>query len=316
MATTTDNYSTMQTILGAGGSIGFELAKELPKYTNHIRLVGRTPKKVNADDELFPAKLSDPKQVDRAVSGSAVVYVTIGFEYSAKSWQQLWPPFIKSVITSCKKHNARLVFFDNIYMYDPDFLGRMTEETPMRSVSKKGAVRQEIATLLLHEMAHSDLDVLIARSADFIGPKNSVLVEMVYKNLLKGKKADWFISADKLHNFTFTPDAAKATAILGNTPDAYNQVWHLPTDTTPLTGKDWVQLFANQMDMAPQVRVLPQWLLGMLGIFIPVLKEFREMSYQYDRDYVFESSKFEERFNFRPTTPEAAVKAIVDGLSV
>ncbi len=37
----------MQTILGAGGSIGIELAKALPKYTTDIRLVGRNPKKVN-----------------------------------------------------------------------------------------------------------------------------------------------------------------------------------------------------------------------------------------------------------------------------
>ncbi len=33
-----------QTILGAGGSIGIELAKELKKYTSDIRLVSRNPK--------------------------------------------------------------------------------------------------------------------------------------------------------------------------------------------------------------------------------------------------------------------------------
>jgi hypothetical protein len=38
------------------------------------------------------------------------------------------------------------------------------------------------------------------------------------------------LMANKKHSFIYTPDAAKATAILGNTPDAYNQVWHLPTD--------------------------------------------------------------------------------------
>jgi len=33
----------MQTILGAGGAIGVELAKALPKYTSKIRLVSRNP---------------------------------------------------------------------------------------------------------------------------------------------------------------------------------------------------------------------------------------------------------------------------------
>ena len=31
----------------------------------------------------------------------------------------------------------------------------------------------------------------------------------------------------------YTPDAARAVALLGNTPDAFNQVWHLPTDKNP-----------------------------------------------------------------------------------
>ena len=33
----------MQTILGSGGAIGVQLAKELTKYTNEIRLVSRNP---------------------------------------------------------------------------------------------------------------------------------------------------------------------------------------------------------------------------------------------------------------------------------
>ena len=54
---------------------------------------------------------------------------------------------------------------------------------------------------------------------------------MVLKNLREGKKAMWFVSSDIKHSFTYTPDAAKATALLGNTPDAYGQVWHLPTES-------------------------------------------------------------------------------------
>ena len=47
-----------QTILGAGGSIGIELAKALKKYTSDIKLVSRNPEKVNATDSLFPANLT------------------------------------------------------------------------------------------------------------------------------------------------------------------------------------------------------------------------------------------------------------------
>ena len=66
----------MQTILGAGGVIGIELAKSLPKYANLIRLVSRNPKKVNPNDEMMSADLLNGKQVLKAVQGSEVVYLT------------------------------------------------------------------------------------------------------------------------------------------------------------------------------------------------------------------------------------------------
>ena len=59
-----------QTILGANGTIGQVLAKELRNYTNQIRLVSRNPKKVNDTDELFPADLSDATMVEKAIEGS------------------------------------------------------------------------------------------------------------------------------------------------------------------------------------------------------------------------------------------------------
>lgn len=304
----------MHTILGAGGAIGTELAKALASYTQKIRLVSRTPKKVNSFDETFPADLSRLRQVEKAVEGSEVVYLVVGVDYKTKIWEQKWPLIMHNVIRACKMHQAKLVFFDNIYMYHRNHLHHMTEETPVNPSSKKGSVRAYIAQMLLDEVEEGELTALIARAADFIGPKNSVLVETVYENLRKGKKAMWFADADKVHTFTYTADAAKATALLGNTPDAFNQVWHLPTDRTPLTGRDWVNLFARELNVEPQLQVLPAWAMGGLGLFVPVLKEVKEMLYQYDRDYLFDSSKFEERFHYKPVSPEEAVKQTIAAL--
>lgn len=61
--------------------------------------------------------------------GSSVVYVTVGFPYSVKVWKENWPKLILNVIKVCKEHNCKLVFFDNIYMYDSNHLNGMTEET-------------------------------------------------------------------------------------------------------------------------------------------------------------------------------------------
>jgi len=190
----------------------------------------------------------------------------------------------------------------------------MTEDSQLNPPSRKGAVRKQIAQMLLDEVKAGKLLALIARSADFYGPDNekSMVTEIVFKNLKKGKSANWFINADKKHSFTFTPDAAKATALLGNTDDAYNQVWHLPTDKNTLTGREFVDLFAKELKVKGKVMVMPLWLIKILGLFVPVLKEMPEMMYQNDRDYFFDSSKFDNRFKFKTTTYEEGVRITVE----
>jgi len=300
----------MQTILGANGTIGSLLARDLRNYTDRIRLVSRNPKKVNDSDELFPADLGNSEIVDKAIEGSDVVYLVVGFDYKTEVWQEKWPKLMRATIDACIKYKARLVFFDNVYMYDINTISHMTEESAINPPSKKGEVRSQIAKMLMDEVKAGRLMALIARSADFYGPKNekSFINEMVIKSLKKGKSADWLLDTDKKHSFTFTPDAARATAVLGNTDDAYNQVWHLPTDSNTLTGRELVGLFAKELDAKPRVRPVPMWMLKILGLFIPIMKEIQEMSYQYNRDYFFDSSKFDKRFKFKTTTYGEGVK--------
>jgi len=303
----------MQVILGAGGAIGNELAKELKQFTNVVRLVGRNTKKINADDQLFKADLLNINQVEKAVEGAEVAYLTAGLPYKSKIWQKQWPVVMQNTISACKKQNTKLVFFDNVYMYHPDMLDGMVEETEVHPVSKKGMVRAKIAQMILDEISAGKLKALIARSADFYGPgiRNSVFNETVVKNLKAGKKANWFCSADYNHNFTYTPDAAKATALLGNTDSAYGQIWHLPT-AAPKTGKQWIEATAKELNVTPKTMVIPKFMIQLMGIFNPVMKEFVEMLYQFDRDYNFDSSKFETVFDIKPTASEKAIREIVE----
>jgi nucleoside-diphosphate-sugar epimerase len=303
----------MQTIIGSGGAIGIPLARELKNYTDQIRLVSRNPKKVNDTDELFPADAYDYSQVNKAIAGSEVVYVTIGFEYKLKVWQKTWPTFMQQVINSCKKHNAKLVFFDNIYMYSKTAVPFMTEDSAIDPPSEKGKVREHLREMIIDEVEKKNLTALIARAGDFYGPdnKNSALTIMVADNLMKGKKAQAFGNINKIHTYTYTPDAAKATAILGNTSDAFNQEWHLPTTKEKLTTLGWIELIAKELKKEPKIQTVPAWMLYILGIFVPVMREFPEMLYQYEQDYIFDSSKFEKRFGIFATTPEIGIKKTI-----
>jgi nucleoside-diphosphate-sugar epimerase len=303
----------MQVILGSGGAIGNDLAKELKTFTKEICLASRNPVKINDNDVLVKCDLTKPEDVDNAVKGCEVAYLTAGLPYRLKIWQQQWPVVMKNTISACKKHKTKLVFFDNIYMYHPSKLNPMTEETEVSPASKKGKVRAEIAQMVLDEIKTGTLEAMIVRAADFYGPviKNSVFNEVVFNNLKKGKKANWFCSVNYLHNFTFTPDAAKATALIGNTASAYGQIWHLPT-AAPIAMTEWIDKIANELGVKPKTQIASKFIIQVMGLFNPIMKEFVEMLYQYDRDYYFDCTKFETVFNIKPTPIDDGIKQLIN----
>ena len=299
----------MQTILGSGGIIADELAKSLKEYTSSIRLVSRHPKKVNDTDELFPADLLDREQTIRAIEGSEVVYLVAGLRYDYRVWQQEWPPLMENVIEGCKRTGARLVFFSNVYTLGK-VDGWMTENSPMNPSSKKGEVRKQVEGRLLEEISRGTIQAIIARAPDFYGP-NALLSAthlLVFDNLKKGKKPQWLVNAHKKHSMIYTPDAGKATAILGNTPSAFNRVWNLPTHREALTGQEFMIRAARALGRPEKYSVLPTWMLYLVALFMPPLRGGLEMLYQSKYDYLFDSSDFEKTFRFTPTTYEDGIR--------
>lgn len=292
----------MHTILGANGIIARELSRALAEYTSDIRQVSRNPRKVNPTDETFVADLLDNQATANAVAGSEVVYLVAGLKYDISVWQEQWPRVMRNVIDACRKHGARLVFFDNVYAYGR-VAGAMTEDTPFNPISKKGEVRAKIATMLLDEMRGDNLRAMIVRSADFYGPGavQSFPHATVFERLRAGKAPQWIGNPNALHTFTFTPDAGHAIAALGKSSEAFGQTWHLPTTKEPLTGADFVRLACDLAGQPFKLQVAPRWMLKLMGIFMPVLRENEEMMYQFEYDYRFDSSKIESLFSLQPT---------------
>ena len=299
----------MQTILGAGGVIGNDLAKALMIYTDQIRLVSRNPKAINPNDELFSADLLDPVAVQKSLLGTKVAYLTAGLPYSTKIWREKWPLLMRNVIDACKANETKLVFFSNVYSLGK-VEGWMSEESPMNPCSKKGEVRAKVEQMILDEVQKGNLQAMIARAADFYGPGAvlSFVDAMVFQNLAKGKTPQILVNANTKHTFTFTPDAARATAALGNTQSAYNQIWNLPTDSNALTGREFVHLAAEAFGAKDKYTVLSKTMIRLIGLFVPVLGESVEMLYQNQYDYLFDSSKYVRHFKHAATTYQEGIK--------
>jgi nucleoside-diphosphate-sugar epimerase len=292
----------MITILGAGGTIGNELARILTAEGRRFRLVGRNPKPL-AGAETFPADLSDRDQTIRAVAGSTVVHLLVGLKYDRKIWQELWPRIMANAIEACKRAQAKLIFFDNIYMYGR-VAGPMTETTPYNPCSTKGEIRAKIATTLMDAVNAGDLSAIIARSADFYGPstEHGVANVLVFDNFAKGAKASWLVNADVPHSLTFTPDAARSVALLAERDSAWDQIWHLPTAQNPPTGREFIEIAAKEFGVPPKFRLLNRPMLRLVGLVNSDVRDMYEMLYQNDSPYLFDSTKFANAFAFEATS--------------
>jgi len=300
----------MITILGAGGVIANHLTPLLVAQNKPFRVVSRTARPTPGATEVVAADLTDRDQTLRAVAGSSVVLLLVGLQYDRKIWAEQWPRIMANTIEACKRAGARLVFFDNVYMYGR-VNGTMTEETPFNPCSRKGEIRAQIATTLLDEVKAGSLTALIARAADFYGPASPTGVAnvLVFDAWAKNQKASWLVNDSVPHSLIYTPDAARAVLTLAESESAWNQTWHLPTTPNPPTGREFITAAAQAMNRDPKYRVLSPLMVRLFGWFNPVVGEIYEMLYQNDSPYVFDSSKYARAFGFSGTPYDEGIRA-------
>lgn len=303
----------MQTILGANGQIAEELAKELHRnYTTDIRLVSRNPKKINDTDQLFSANLLDAEATDKAVEGSEIAYLTVGLPMNSQMWTKQFPVMMKNVIDACKKHNCKLVFFDNTYMYDKTSEPQ-TEESPFVPIGQKSTVRAKMATMLLNEINNKTIEAVICRAPEFYGDgkTQSITNTLIFKKIKQGKKLKVPLKDNTMRTIIWTPDASRAMALIGNTPNAYNQTWHLPCDDNRLTYKELITLASKVYKEEFKYMIIKMWMFQLSSLFNKQAKELLELLPRYKHDNIFISDKFKKRFpDFTFTTYQEGITKI------
>lgn len=308
-------------LLGAGGALTYPLLGELLSQGESVRLVSRSGGAVPGAESVR-ADLTRAAEVLEAVEQLSVVYLIAGLPYSTAVWREEWPKVMKNTIAACSAKGAKLLFFDNVYMYGK-VRGPMSENTPVAPCSKKGEIRARIADLVLSATGRGDLQALIARSADFYGPYargSSVPMLLVIARLANGKKAQWLANAHARHSLTYTLDCGRALPLLAKSEDAYGQVWHLPTASPPITGEEFIRIAAREFgrksgrksEMSPRYTVLGRGSIRIAGVFSPLVRETYEMLYQNEDEYIFDSSKFGKHFGFAPTPYEEGIGSAVE----
>ena len=310
----------MQVVLGATGPLGRSVAAHLSSWTDDpIRLVSRRPCELKqaftkeAGFSTMAADLREPHDAHKVVKGAKIVYFVVGLPLNTKLWQAQFEVITHNVIEACLTHNAKLVFFDNTYMY-PQNVSVLTEETLLLGEGAKGRVRANMTQSVLYAMHNQGLSALIARAPEFYGPGKTLSFTnvMVLKALRKGRKARVLVSDSTKRTLIHIDDAARATAMLGNIEDAFGQTWHLPCDDERMTYAEIIQYAQDILSRPCEYQVLRRWQLEFLKYIKPTLAETQELWPRYGIDNLFLSDKFKTRFpDFKITPYRVGIKQVL-----
>ena len=295
------------------GPLGLAVMRELRRRGRRVRMINRSSRVKFAKDaqtEVGGANAADPAQAREVCEGAAVVYHCVGLPYPR--WPE-FPAIAAGIVDGAAAAGAKLIYGDNLYMYGA-VEGAITEERPYAATTKKGRIRAAIARSLLDTHQAGKVRVSIGRGSDFFGPfatDAAMMGSRIFGRALAGKSAQVIGDPDRLHTFTFIDDFGKALVTLGEREEALGRAWHVPSPPA-ITTRQFVEAVYRTLGNPVKLSRAPRLAITLAGLFDANARELKEMLYQFERDFVMDSSRFEKAFGVQATPLDQAIRATLD----
>jgi nucleoside-diphosphate-sugar epimerase len=301
-----ENATMMKVILGTG-QLGMAVMEALLQNNpdEKILMVNRTGKldaPVSQNVMVLAADVTDKNDLEAIAQRAEMMFSCTDVPYPL--WDKFYPATATALAFGLSKSSAKLVFSDNMYSYGNVSGAEMHEGMPHSARTKKGQIRASvIQTLLQSGQSFSDR-VAFVKASDFIGPRiyKGVFGTDFLEKLATDKRITLFGKANLPHTFTYIRDFAKAMVNVGTSTDTFGEIWHAP-NAPALNLLKWTHLFETEFNQKAKVWVLPKSVVWAAGLFNPLIREFYELSYQFEHPYLVNHDKYVARFGDHSTNP-------------
>jgi nucleoside-diphosphate-sugar epimerase len=300
-------------IFGTGPLAQSVMRELLTKPNKQITMINRSGKRgqIPQEVEILAADAYDAKQVQTLTKGAAVVYQCAQPAYT--EWPTKFPPLQTAILEGTAANGAKLIVGENLYSYGSTHGKPIKENLPYLAQGAKGKTRAAMAKQLLDAHQAGKVRVAIARASDFYGEgvEASIIGERVVGFLLEGKAASVMGNIDLPHTQSYIGDFGKALVLLGEREEALGRAWHIPNAEPEITTRQMIERIAKEIGVEAKISIMPKLMFEIISRFHPMLREFRELAYEFEEDYILDHSDFVACFGNIATPTNEAIRRTV-----
>jgi nucleoside-diphosphate-sugar epimerase len=302
----------LHVIFGTGPA-GRAVARELVKRGKTVKMVNRSgtkPEGVPDSVSVVAGDLFDANVAKQLAQGATHVYQCTNPPYD--KWPEQFPTLQANTLEAAASAGAKYIVMDNVYLYGDTNGQPVTEDLPYNAHTKKGQVRAQMAKDALAAHTAGKVRVTIARASDFYGPGvvDSAAGDRVFGFAIAGKAASASGNLDAKHSYTYIDDVGKALVILGERDEALGKAWHVPNAEVTTT-RQFITLIFEELKQPVKMSAMGKMMLRLGGLFIMPAREMVEMMYEFEKDFVVDSSKFTKAFGMKATPYRDGIKQTV-----
>lgn len=300
-------------VIGATGPVGILLARELAGRGRAVVAVSRRREKL---EELFAglenitiatADALDRAAVERVVAGCELVIDCIGLPPEGMADH---PRTARIISGAAAGVGARCLQISSYWSFFPHRGDVVDEEHPRSGGHEWFRLRREAEDVMLSAGA------AVVHFPDFFGPwVHTSSVQMALEAAAAGQPVQWLGSAATPREAAYLPDATRIVAELIEREEAYGTDWAIP-GSGPLTANDLAEIAGRHLDRPVSLRAAPGWLLSVLTLVVPALRQIRPIVPHYVRPVRYDTSKLRRLLGEVATTPFAeAIPQTLDWIS-
>lgn len=299
-------------IVGAG-AVGTAAARHLTQQGHEVRIVTRSGSgPVGARIEHVAADATDARRLTELAADVSSIVNAANPPYHR--WVTDWPPLAAAMLDAAEHTGARLVIMSNLYGFARG-ASPMAASDPLDPPTQKGRVRVDMWETALERHRRGRISAVEVRASDFVGPglgDGAHLGGRFVDAVLRGRSPRVVGRPDVPHSWTYVDDVGRMLAVAATDDRAPGRAWHVVTEP-PRTAQEMADALADVAGTdRVTVRGIPPALLRVAGWFSPLVREVRDMTYQFTDPFVIDDGDTVRTFGVEPTPLDEQLAAVVD----